>query len=230
MYIDGNMIVEYMQKTGNGFDWTTLIAPVMTSVIGIITVYIHKKSAKENDETMLEIADENRKSMEKIESDNHKVSKELSEKQNKFIKEMKNKELNANIIAQARIDWLQEARNINVQFIKACYNLIEDKMKNGTIGKSDRITKFDNEFWRLYYTLVLLYPVKGEGDDPEKVNEQNKDVIEHADTVRNTIFGGTGNTNDSKKNYYDTVEKTIKQYAYKVSKYSKLEWQKIKKL
>lgn len=230
MYIDGNMIVEYIQKTGNGFSWTTLIAPVLTSVIGIITVYKHKKSAEENNETMLKIAHENIASMEKIESDNHKVSKELSEKQNKFIKEMKNKELNANIIAQSRINWLQEVRNINVEFIKGCYDLIGDKMKNGTMGKSDRITKFDNEFWRLYYTLVLLYPTKGEGDNPEKDNEDNKKVIVKASLIRDMIFMDSGKNSMSKIEYYKSIEIAIEEYANTVSNYSKREWQKIKEL
>lgn len=230
MYIDGNMIVEYIQKSGSGFEWSTLIAPVLTSIIGIITVVIHKKSAKENDETMLKIADENIASMEKIESDNHKISKELSEKQNKFIKEMKNKELNANIIAQARINWLQEVRGINVEFIKACYDLIGDKMNNGTIGESDRITRFDNEFWRLYYTLVLLYPTKGEGDDPEKDNEHNKNVINQASLITEMIFMDSGKNSMSKNQYYKSIEKAIKEYAKTVSDYSKQEWQKIKKL
>lgn len=219
MYIDGNMIVEYMQKAGNESDWTTLITPGLTLVIGVLTVLGTYINTKRSNDTVKQIEKENRTN-----------NNEILEKQNKFIEEMKNKELNANIIAQARIDWLQQARDINVQFIKACYDLIEDKMKNGTVGKSDSITKFDNEFWRLYYTLVLLYPVKGEGDDPEKDNEKNKDVIKHVNAVRTTIFCDTGNTNDSKNNYYDTVEETIKQYAYKVSEYSKLEWQKIKKL
>ncbi|WP_239726926.1 MULTISPECIES: hypothetical protein [unclassified Mammaliicoccus] len=219
MYIDGNMIVEYMQESASGFKWSSLFAPILTFLIGVATVWVTYANTKRSNDTVKQIEKENRTN-----------NNEILEKQNKFIEEMKNKELNANIIAQARIDWLQQARDINVQFIKACYDLIEDKMKNGTVGKSDSITKFDNEFWRLYYTLVLLYPVKGEGDDPEKDNVQNKDVIEHVNAVRTTIFCGTGNANDSKKNYYDTVEETIKQYAYKVSKYSKLEWQKIKKL
>lgn len=219
MYIDGNMIVEYMQESASGFDWTTLIAPGLTFVIGVITVLGTYINTNKNNSTI-----------KQIEKDNHHNNNELMKKQNEFMEELKYKELNANIIAQARINWLQEVREINVQFIKSCYDLTEDKMKNGTIGKSDRITKFDNEFWRLYYTLVFLYPIKGEGDNLEIINEQNKNVIERADMVINMIFWDTGKTPTSKENYYISIANAIEVYASTVSEYSKKEWQKIKKL
>lgn len=114
MYIDGNMIVEYMQKSDNGFDLVTLIAPVLTFVIGVLTVLVTYINTKKSNDTIKQLEEENR-------SNNN----EIVEKQNEFMRELKNKELNANIIAQSRIDWIQDVRKLTNEYITSGQNFME---------------------------------------------------------------------------------------------------------
>lgn len=48
----------------------------------------------------------------------------INKSNNQFQQKLKQMEIEANIITQSRIEWIQSARNTTVDFINACYNLI----------------------------------------------------------------------------------------------------------
>ncbi|WP_204256375.1 hypothetical protein [Mammaliicoccus sciuri] len=114
MYIDGNMIVEYVQDSANGFKWSSLIAPALTFLIGVATVWATFINTKKSNDTVKQLEKENRTN-----------NNEMLEKQNKFMRELKNKELNANIIAQSRIDWIQDVRKLTNEYISSGQNFME---------------------------------------------------------------------------------------------------------
>lgn len=114
MYIDGNMIVEYVQDSANGFKWSSLIAPALTFFIGVATVWVTFINTKRSNDTVKQLEKENRMN-----------NNEMLEKQNKFMRELKNKELNANIIAQSRIDWIQDVRKLTNEYISSGQNFME---------------------------------------------------------------------------------------------------------
>lgn len=60
----------------------------------------------------------------KQEKRNENFQKNINESNNKFQQELKQLEIDADITARSRIEWIQSARNTSVNFINACYNLI----------------------------------------------------------------------------------------------------------
>lgn len=174
------IFVEYLNSTKQNWwetQWfLTVLGGMLSAIVPVLlTIYITSQQEKRN-----------KKFQEKINNSN-----------NEFQQNMIQMQIDADITARARIEWIQSARNTTVDFINSCYNLINfmdtieiEKAEQGTQeegalssasltfnrSKSKKLEAFGNDKKDIfleqanvqkYGTLLMLYF----GPDDAKENE-----------------------------------------------------------
>lgn len=84
------------------------------------------------------------------------------------------KSLKANVVSNARIEWIQEVRKRSVDFISACYSLVEYHKKNHTDDNKEELDKIKNEIEKSGTLLILYF-----GPDKNKNNELIVAIIDN---------------------------------------------------
>lgn len=132
----------------SGFNILDYIAPIITFIIGVVTIISNFCFNKKNNET---------------------------------IKELKSIELNANIIANARINWLESVRNHTADFIKNTYSL-----KNEILTKNEeKFKEADENFRKSYYLLKLYFT---ENRNSEEKNDEHKQILDASEKIYEFIY------------------------------------------
>lgn len=106
----------------------------------------------------------------------------FNKKNNETIKELKAIELNANIIANARINWLESVRNHTADFIKNTYSFKNEIVLN---NNSENFKEADENFKKSYFLLKLYFT---ENRNSEEKNVEHKQIIDASVKIYEHIY------------------------------------------
>lgn len=123
--------IKVIGDSSNSFstgDWTAIIVAIISA---IVTMYVGFKT----NSTTKKISDTNRISQENINAENNKFQADLnknneefqakiSKKNEELQREITQKNIDANLIANARIEWIQNVRSITASLIGTCNTLL----------------------------------------------------------------------------------------------------------
>lgn len=222
------IFIEYLNTTTHNW-WEsqlflTFLGAVLGAIIPIILTYLmNTKQEKRNEE----------------------FQKNINKSNNEFQQDLKKMEIDADITARSRIEWIQNARNTTVDFMNSCYNLIgfmgiieigESKQeipKKGAIAKasitieektSEKFEAFGSEEKNIYVeqgnvqkygTLLSLYF----GPDEEKENEF---IIYLIENIIKKLVGSKTLFEDHNKQIIDMME----DLKNALRTYYKVEWKR----
>lgn len=137
--------------------WSTIIAALIT-VFGVgATIYATSRNLEKN---MSKQDDRAEKNLE--------AQKETLEKQLKIQERIKHYEIEANIISKARIEWIQEARNITLEYLTICEKIVSlDKISEDTESYSIRLRDLDYNLKMTFLKFKLFLGADRYGDENE---------------------------------------------------------------
>lgn len=143
--------------------------------------------------------------------------------------------LKAEIIGKARIEWLQNAREISVEFLNSYTELINTVMTTRDLSEHRKVLeKYNNNM----YKLKLYYPVKRKNGEPNydhvkivnTLNELEKNFknfsSEIKDIIKNDIDPQIRISNMDIKN----LDSNVEEFIMKSSIYFKKVWEQAKEL
>lgn len=150
-----------------------------------------------------------------------------------------NKNLQANIITKSRIEWLQVARQHNIDFEMSAFKYADafivlenyrrrNPYSNGHVldGMKNKYRESKMVFLTNYFAIKMLYPIIGEGDNINKPNKRNTEIIENAKKLYEEVENFPEDLTSDK--HMKNIENLIDAYIACVYKYSKEEWIKVK--
>lgn len=184
------------------------------------------------------------------------INKKLNQENNEIQKEIANRNIDANIIAAARIEWIQETRKISADIISLTTrirrnmntylvqqklaiehkqtDLIEDS-KNFSDKSLEHYDKYQSELEDLFFKVNLFKLNLGE-------NEENDEIVKQAEFIISRIIYETEVVQQYVQGKY-TIEdcnkiiaessqaltNDLNGYINLARKYYKIEWEKAKK-
>lgn len=144
--------------------WSTIIASLIT-VFGVgATIYATSRNLEKN---MSKQDDRAQKNLE--------AQKNSLEKQLKLQEQIKHYEIEANIISKARIEWIQEARHIVLEYLSVCEELKNSLYLMDINSKSKSYEGYKEKAIEIQSRLKLIF-LKFKlflGDDREGADDKN---------------------------------------------------------
>lgn len=148
--------------------WSTIIAALIT-VFGVgATIYATSRNLEKN---MSKQDDRAKKNLE--------AQKNSLEKQLKLQEQIKHYEIEANIISKARIEWIQEARNITLEYLTICEKIVSlDKISEDTESYSIRLRDLDYNLKMTFLKFKLFLGADRYGDENESFLKKMNKALE----------------------------------------------------
>lgn len=131
--------------------WSTIIAALIT-VFGVgATIYATSRNLEKNMSKQDDRAEKNLEAQKERAADELKAQKENLEEQLQLQEQIKHYEIEANIISKARIEWIQEARSITLEYLYICEKLVILDSE----GESN--WNYEKELRDLYHNLNMTF-------------------------------------------------------------------------
>lgn len=169
---------------------TSLLSPILTAIVGYITIRSNIKSNRRN----------------------NLVSQKLKEE-----------ELNANVISNARIEWLEQVRKHTADYIEntnlLCYELTMeyDNKRFATFLSNYRKSHF---MMKLYFTEI---------DHRKKINMDHAKIVSLLNEIEKEMIKQMDNVNKNKNSIdINKIESIINKFCENISIYFKKVWEEAK--
>lgn len=186
------MSINRILSSISDFNILDYIAPIITFIIGVVTIVSNFYFNKKNNET---------------------------------IKELKSIELNANIIANARINWLESVRNHTADFIKNTYSFKNEIIMN---KDSEKYKESYENFNKSFYLLKLYFT---ENKSSGKKNEDHKNILQTSREIHNHVNNQVEYVLEEKGEFdEEKLDELIETFTITTSIYFKKVWEEAKNI
>ena len=151
-----------------------------------------------------------------------KSNRNSNKRNNEILKDLKEKELNANIISNARIKWLETVRLHSAEFIKNYVAIISNEHLTRTGKKQENY----EEFIKYYYLLKLYYTEKNRRGRNNRKHEEITSILD--DLYSELLVEIIWVTEHQGEFDHDRLEKMLHEFTTISSNYFKIVWEEAK--
>lgn len=258
-----NYNIDFVDKTPIDF-WNSNLMTAILAFIGVLfsvglTFIINKKLASRNEKVQKELL-EKQIDAEKIASEKHQTFEDwLAQNQRNFEERMAQKQIDANLKASARIDWIQKVRLVETEFINNANVFSMYATSVFSTAKSFSYDPYNDEKTSYYFDLinkyieqstshfsearknaVLLKLYFGTGSEDGEIISLSKEILDNIEKIyklNNEIVRGIESEEiGSLDNQVNEVEslcvmqnEKIDVFVLKARDYNKTEWDRAKK-
>ncbi|MDM0609999.1 hypothetical protein QTH09_03000 [Clostridium perfringens] len=143
------MLSHIFLDSNGQFQWAS-VAAITSIITALVSVYVAVNSHLNNKKSQ-------------------KLQRELNDEALKLQRELNRDNFEGNIVAKARIEWIQEVRKKSVDFISACHKLLA-YMKNGNVADFKVLEELKSNVESNATLLILFF-------GPDKGKNKNNDFI-----------------------------------------------------